>query len=148
MDGEWMMWAIVVLAGLGSMAILQCILVVFEGCKLQAQPKRRLPSPPQRLPVLGHLHHFLVSKQLLHKWLHNMSKRYGPIMSLQMGSVSTLVVSSPDMARAVLNTNDLVFASRSTSNSAARLFSYNHAGLAHTPYGTYWRKVEKTRHVF
>jgi hypothetical protein len=77
-----------------------------------------------------------------------MSKRYGPIMFLQMGSVPTLVVSSPDMARAVLNTHDLVFASRSTGNFAARLFSYNHADLALAPYGAYWRKVEKTRQMF
>jgi hypothetical protein len=142
MDGEWPIWAMVVLAGLGSVAILQYILVVlFERRRLQAQPGRRVPSPPQRLPVLGHLHHFLVSKQLLHKWLHDISKPYGPIMFLHMGTVPTLVVSSPDMARAVLSTHDLVFASRSTGNSAARLFSYNHAGLAHTPYGAYWRKV-------
>jgi hypothetical protein len=140
MDGEWPMWAIMLLAGLGSLAILQYILIVLEGRK-QAQRGQRPPSPPQRLPVLGHLHQFLASKQLLHKWLHNMSKRYGPIMSLQMGSVPMLVVSSPDMARVVLNTHDLVFTSRTTSNSAARIFSYNHAGLAHTPYGMYWRKV-------
>ena len=101
-----------------------------------------LPSPPGRLPLLGHLHHLLLSGKPLHLWLHHLSTQYGPILSFQLGSIPFLLVSSPDMARLVLHTHDLTFASRShSSTSAAARFSYNCSSLAHTPYGPYWRKV-------
>jgi cytochrome P450 family 1 subfamily A polypeptide 1/ferulate-5-hydroxylase len=87
------------------------------------------------------MHQLLLSKQPLHRWLHALSQRHGPILHLQLGSIPTLVVSSPDAARLVLHTHDLVFASRSTRSSATRLFSYNYSGLSHTPYGPSWRKV-------
>ena len=99
------------------------------------------PSPPGSLPFLGHLHQLFMSRQLPHRWYHDMSTRYGPILSYQMGSVPTLVVSSPDIAGLVLHTHDLVFASRPLSYSAAARFTYNSSGLARTPYGPLWRKV-------
>jgi hypothetical protein len=58
-----------------------------------------------------------------------------------MGRVPMIVVSSPDLARLVLDTHDLQFASRSTYSSSVARFTYNFSSLGHTPYGPYWRKV-------
>jgi len=54
----------------------------------------KLPSPPGRLPVIGHLH--LVGS-LPHVSLRDLAARHGRdgLMLLRLGAVPTLVVSSP-----------------------------------------------------
>ena len=144
---EWSIWALVLLGILGWVLLWQYVQQNMKRKMKRRMRKHELlhipspPSPPGSLPFLGHLHQLLMSPQLPHRWYHDMSTRYGPILSYQMGSVPTLVVSSPDIARLILHTHDLVFASRSLSSSAAVRFTYNCSGLAHTPYGPLWRKV-------
>ncbi|KAL6177547.1 hypothetical protein ACLB2K_049073 [Fragaria x ananassa] len=77
--------------------------------KQNAQAKR-LPPGPRRLPLIGNLHH--LSDDLPHCALEQLSSQYGPLMFLQLGSRSTLVVSSAEMAREVFKTHDLIFSSR------------------------------------
>jgi hypothetical protein len=61
----------------------------------QAQGKR-LPPGPWKLPLLGSLHHVLLSRygDLPHRALRELSGRHGPLMLLRLGVVPTLVVSS------------------------------------------------------
>ncbi|PKU79404.1 Cytochrome P450 71A21 [Dendrobium catenatum] len=61
-------------------------------------------------------------------------------MLLQLGSISTLVVSSPSTARKIMRTHDLVFASR-PSLKAAKIFLYNNNDMALAAYGDYWRQT-------
>ena len=141
---EWSIWTLVLLGILGWVLIWH-----YVHQNMEKKMKRRSglfhntlpPSPPGTLPFLGHLHKLLLSRQTPHRWFDDMSTRYGPILSLQIGCVPTLVVSSPEMAAQVLHTHDLVFASRSPSSLAAARFTYNCSGLARTPYGPLWRKV-------
>ena len=143
---EWSIWTLVLLGILGWVLIWQFVHQNMERKKRKKRSSGLLhiptpPSPPGSLPFLGHLHKLLLSRQTPHRWFDDMSTRYGPILSLQIGCVPTLVVSSPEMAAQVLHTHDLVFASRSPSSSAASRFTYNCSGLARTPYGPLWRKV-------
>jgi hypothetical protein len=113
------------------------------------QSKPILPSPPGRLPVIGHLH--LVG-DLPHVSLHDLAVKHdrgGGLMLLQLGTVSNLVVSSPRAARAVLRTHDHVFASRPTTK-VLHNFLYGSSTIAFGPYGEHWRKVRKlvTTHLF
>ncbi|KAL4362489.1 hypothetical protein GQ457_04G012450 [Hibiscus cannabinus] len=63
-------------------------------------------------------------------------------MSLRLGSIPTIVVSSPQAAELFLRTHDLVFASR-PKIQASQYLSYGAKGMAFTPYGSYWRTVRK-----
>ncbi|XP_025826598.1 indole-2-monooxygenase-like [Panicum hallii] len=100
----------------------------------------KLPSPPFRLPVIGHLH--LVGP-LPHRSLRDLARWHGPdVMLLRLGTVPTLVVSSPRAAKAVLRTHDHVFASRPRSAVADVLF-YGSTDVAFAPYGEYWRQTRK-----
>ncbi|XP_059599031.1 cytochrome P450 76T24-like [Vitis vinifera] len=47
-----------------------------------------------------------------HQSLTNLSKTYGPVMSLKLGSISTIVISSPETAKEVLHRNDQAFSGR------------------------------------
>ncbi|XVF14554.1 hypothetical protein REPUB_Repub09cG0071400 [Reevesia pubescens] len=97
------------------------------------------PPGPPRLPILGNLHQL---GKLPHQSLHKLSQKYGPIMFLKLGSTPTIVVSSAQMAKEVMNTHDLDCCSRPISPGPKRL-SYNHLDVAFTPYSGYWREMRK-----
>ncbi|CAL4964940.1 unnamed protein product [Urochloa decumbens] len=101
----------------------------------------KLPSPPRRLPVIGHLH--LVGP-LPHISLRDLAAEHSRdgLMLLRLGAVPTLVVSSPRAVQAVLRTHDHVFASRAYSPVADILF-YGSSDVAFAPYGEHWRQVKK-----
>nr|CAD1818198.1 unnamed protein product [Ananas comosus var. bracteatus] len=63
-------------------------------------------------------------------------------MLLRIGEIPTLVVSSADMAREIMKTHDLCFASR-PATKITEILLYNNRNLASSPYGEYWRNVRK-----
>ncbi|KAI5582347.1 hypothetical protein BDE02_07G080200 [Populus trichocarpa] len=100
---------------------------------------KRLPPGPRGFPIFGSLH--LLGK-FPHRALHQLAKKYGPIMHLRLGLVPTIVVSSPEAAELFLKTHDLVFAGRPPHESA-RYISYGQKGMAFAQYGSYWRNMRK-----
>jgi hypothetical protein len=82
--------------------------------------KGRLPPGPFPLPIIGNLH---MVGALLHRALAALSMKHGPLMSLRLGSVLTLVVSSPELAREFLKTHDQLFRKQLYSNGVQ--YSYN-----------------------
>ncbi|XP_055808480.1 premnaspirodiene oxygenase-like [Solanum dulcamara] len=103
---------------------------------------KKLPPGPWKLPFLGNLHHLALEGGLPHHALTNLGKKYGPFMHFQLGEISTVVVSSMDMAREVLKTHDLAFASR-PKLEALDIICYKSTDIAFSPYGDYWRQMRK-----
>ncbi|XP_016496814.1 premnaspirodiene oxygenase-like [Nicotiana tabacum] len=101
---------------------------------------KRLPPGPWKLPLLGSMFHILGG--LPHHVLTNLAKKYGPLMHLQLGEMPVVVVTSPEMAKEVLKTHDLAFASR-PKLLAAEIVIYNCSDIAFCPYGDYWRQMRK-----
>ncbi|KAJ0795651.1 putative cytochrome P450 [Helianthus annuus] len=106
-----------------------------------------LPPGPPGLPIIGNLHQLDISDLAVYLW--GLSKRYGPLMSLRLGNVQTLVVSSAEMAKEILKTNDLVFCTRPILTGQQKL-SYDNKDIAWSPYNEYWRQMRKicTLHLF
>ncbi|MCE5166723.1 hypothetical protein HAX54_025100 [Datura stramonium] len=100
----------------------------------------RLPPGPWRLPIIGSLHH--LTGTLPHRTFRRLAQRYGPLMYLQLGQIPTVVVSSPSMAKQVLKTQDLNFATRPEFTSTKIIF-YNNKDIAFSQYGDYWRQMRK-----
>ncbi|KAL2525467.1 Cytochrome [Abeliophyllum distichum] len=102
--------------------------------------KKLPPSPGWKLPLIGHLH--LMMGALPHRALSKLSNQYGPILHLKLGEVSSIVISSRDIAKKVLTVNDLAIADRPESIGMKTLW-YDYKDLAFSPYNEHWRQMRK-----
>ncbi|CAJ1936916.1 unnamed protein product [Sphenostylis stenocarpa] len=100
---------------------------------------RRHPPGPPPFPVIGNLH---MLGKLPHRTLRALAQQYGPIMSLRLGQVPIVVVSSSEAAEHFLKAHDAVFASRPILE-ASKYFGYGSKGLVFSEYGPYWRHMRK-----
>lgn len=90
--------------------LLLIALNFFEGSR-----KLNLPPSPLRLPVIGHLH---LLGRLPHQSFRNLSQAYGPILLLHLGRAPTLVVTSAEIAKEVMKTQDVTFSNRVQTRAA------------------------------
>ncbi|KAL2495487.1 Cytochrome [Forsythia ovata] len=104
--------------------------------------RTKLPPGPWKLPLIGSLHHLAVAGLEPHHVLANLATKYGPIMHLQLGEISAVIISAPRVAKEVLKTHDLAFASR-PKLLAPEIITYNCADIVFAPYGGYWRQMRK-----
>ena len=100
------------------------------------------PEATAAWPIIGHLHLLGGSDQLPHITLGNMADKYGPVFTIRLGVHRALVVSSWEMAKECLTTNDQAASSR-PELLASKHLGYNHAMFGFSPYGSYWREVRK-----
>lgn len=71
-----------------------------------------------------------------------MADKYGPVFTIRLGLHRALVVSSWEMAKECLTTNDQAASSR-PELLASKHLGYNYAMFAFSPYGSYWREMRK-----
>ncbi|KAF7135021.1 hypothetical protein RHSIM_Rhsim08G0178500 [Rhododendron simsii] len=114
--------------------LLLIALNFFKGSK-----KLNLPPSPPRLPVIGHMH---LLGTLPYKSLHTLSQTYGSLLLVYLGRAPTLVVSSAEMAKEIMKTQDVTFANR-LQTSASKSIMYGCRDLAFSPHGEYWRQMRK-----
>ncbi|KAL3500888.1 hypothetical protein ACH5RR_039981 [Cinchona calisaya] len=125
---------------LNLIAFLAFLLALLREWK-RSKAAQKLPPSPWKLPFIGNLHHLLGSK-LPHHTLRKLAQKHGPLMHLQLGEMSSIVVSSPCLAKDVMKTHDLAFANRATFQ-ATKITMYNCTDIAFAPYGDYWRQMRK-----
>ncbi|XP_022956395.1 cytochrome P450 71B37-like [Cucurbita moschata] len=115
-------------------------LLLLKTIRKHSKPNNKLlPPGPPRLPLLGHLH---LLGSLPHRSFTKLSKKYGPVMLLQLGSVPTIVISSAAAARELFKFHDLASCSRPLLTGSGK-FSYNFVDLNLSPYGERWRELRK-----
>ncbi|CDY52338.1 BnaA09g38870D [Brassica napus] len=103
----------------------------YEGAKIS-------PGPP-RLPLLGNI---LQIGEKPHRSLDHLSKIYGSVMTLKLGWLTTVVISSPEAAKEVLKTHDHVLCYR-ISTDPVRATGHHERSFAWLPPFARWRFLRK-----
>ncbi|KAL3691469.1 hypothetical protein R1sor_005120 [Riccia sorocarpa] len=104
-----------------------------------ARISKRLPPGPTPWPVVGNLP---LLGTLPHVCFAKLAERYGPLMTMRIGSVNCLIVSSAKYAEEVLKTNDRIWATRPRT-SAGELLLYGSSDISSMPYGQRWRYARR-----
>ncbi|KAH7865140.1 hypothetical protein Vadar_002770 [Vaccinium darrowii] len=115
------------------------LLLLFALHFFQGGRKLKLPPSPPRLPIIGHLH---LLGTLPHKSFSILSQTYGRILLLQLGLAPTLVVTSAEIAKEIMKTQDVTFSNR-VQTRAAKIISYGCSDLIFSPHNEYWRQMRK-----
>ncbi|XP_074580575.1 cytochrome P450 84A1-like [Curcuma longa] len=118
------------------------VLLFVAAARLRRRNKLPFPPGPPPLPVIGNM---LIMDQLTHRGLAKLSERYAAgvgLIHLRLGARRVFVVSTPAMARQVLQAQDAVFANRPATIAIAYL-SYDRADMAFANYGPFWRQMRK-----
>ncbi|XP_023733630.1 germacrene A hydroxylase [Lactuca sativa] len=123
-----------------SIAIATVVFFHFKFIATRKTSKRNLPPEPWGLPIIGHMHHLIGT--LPHRGITNLARKYGTFLHLRFGEVSTIVVSSPKLAKEVLTAYDLTFADR-PHNLTAEIVVYHSTDIIFSPYGEYWRQLRR-----
>lgn len=119
------------------LVILVC--TCFYVLKYSSHRRGQLPPGPCPLPIIGNI---LELGQNPHKSLAKLSEKYGPILHLKLGSMTTIVVSSRELARQVLKKHDQIFSGR-TKTDALDAHDHNKVSMAWMSATSRWRFLRK-----
>ncbi|KAK1438676.1 hypothetical protein QVD17_04486 [Tagetes erecta] len=117
-------------------------LMVMHGVRLHR--KTKLPPGPLGFPIIGNL---LELGPKPHESLAKLAQRYGPLMTIRLGSITTVVASTPDAAREILQRKDEVCSGRLIIDAAKGLENLEATMLWMSPNET-WRAIRKALNLY
>lgn len=116
--------------------LIQALLYFISRAK---NSSKKLPPGPKPVPIIGNL---LQLGDKPHKSLAKLAQIHGPLMSVKLGQVTSIIVSSSAMAKQVLQTHDLYFSNRTIPDSI-RALEHHTVGLPWIPVSPLWRNLRK-----
>ncbi|XP_050364656.1 cytochrome P450 81Q32-like [Argentina anserina] len=119
---------------------LSLIFILSLTVKFLCRSKQHLPPSPPTLPIIGHLY---LLTPLLHRTFHKLSQKYGPVVSLWLGSRRVVLVSSSSVAEECFTRNDIVLANRPRFMLTGKHIGYNYTTMVESPYGDHWRNLRR-----
>ncbi|CAO2827181.1 unnamed protein product [Amaranthus hypochondriacus] len=99
---------------------------------------KNIPPGPTPIPILGNLEF----DPKPHVALAKLAQIHGPIMTLQLGQVKTIVLSSADYAKQALKSNDISFCNK-RGLTVFDAENYNKYSSVWLPIGHQWRHIRK-----
>jgi hypothetical protein len=121
------------------LALLIFTLIVNNKRTTNGSSKFKPPPCPRSLPIIGHLHHL---GSVIPKSFQTLSHQYGPLIQLNLGASTSIVVSNAQVAKQVMKTHDLNFSYRPQFGSSHD-YLYEGSYFITAPYGPYWRFMKK-----
>ncbi|CAL5088132.1 unnamed protein product [Urochloa decumbens] len=131
-------WAALFLATVLGLALF-LIVFPFPGHRRRRSRPYNLPPGPKPWPIIGNMN--LMGK-LPHRSIHELSKRYGPLMQLRFGSLPVVIAASAETAKSILKTHDAAFSDRPRF-AVGRYTAYDCSDILWSQYGAYLRQARK-----
>ncbi|KAI9181277.1 hypothetical protein LWI28_013295 [Acer negundo] len=128
-----------VLLLLGLSFVLACIHFLTKSLVATKFGPVNLPPGPRPFPVIGNI---LELGNKPHQALADLSKTFGPIMSLKLGTITTIVISSSNVAKEALQTHDHALSNRTIPAGARGLDHHKHS-IVWLPVSAPWRNLRK-----
>nr|AEH20527.1 coumarate 3-hydroxylase [Isatis tinctoria] len=119
--------------------IAAAIVAAAVSYKLIQRLRFKLPPGPSPKPIVGNLYDI---KPVRFRCYYEWAQTYGPIISVWIGSILNVVVSSAELAKEVLKEHDQKLADRHR-NRSTEAFSRNGQDLIWADYGPHYVKVRK-----
>ncbi|CAL5074094.1 unnamed protein product [Urochloa decumbens] len=98
-----------------------------------------LPPGPKPWPIIGNMN---LMGELPHRSIHDLSKRYGPLMQLRFGSLPVVIAASAETAKSILKTHDAAFSDRPRF-AVGRYTAYDCSDILWSQYGAYLRQARR-----
>ncbi|KAK6130117.1 hypothetical protein DH2020_036133 [Rehmannia glutinosa] len=107
--------------------------------RLFIKKKKKLPPGPNGLPLIGSL---ITIGDRAHEALANLAKTYGPLMTVKLGFINVIVVSSSEMAREIYQKHDVECIGRPIADALTAEEGYD-LSLPWLPANALWKKLRK-----
>ncbi|OUZ99478.1 Cytochrome P450 [Macleaya cordata] len=120
-----------------------CLHMISSAARLSRRKSSQttnLPPGPVPLPIVGNLFKFIGKNP--HESLTHLVDIYGPLMSLKLGSLTTIIVSSSTMAKEVLQKHDQSFSNRTVLDAVSAL-NHHESSMVWLPVSHRWRSLRK-----
>ncbi|KAK6136028.1 hypothetical protein DH2020_030238 [Rehmannia glutinosa] len=105
--------------------------------------KLNLPPGPPGYPVVGNLFQVARSGKPFFQYVRDLIPKYGPILTLKMGTRTMIIISSAELAHEALIEKGQIFATRPTENPTRTIFSSNKFTVNAAFYGPVWRSLRR-----
>ncbi|KAK7394873.1 hypothetical protein VNO78_15414 [Psophocarpus tetragonolobus] len=118
-----------------------CASILIFGLRLfnHTPESRKLPPGPRPFPIIGNIFELGTNP---HKSLTKLSRIYGPIMTLKLGSITTIVISSPQIAKQILHEYREAFCDR-TIPCSVHVLDHHKYSLVWQPRSARWRNLRR-----
>lgn len=138
---EFEIFGLIAFAG-AALVWISCAMV-----KYWSHRSGHLPPGPRRWPVVGNI--FQLSRETPHLCFTKLACQHGPIMTLWLGSICTMVISSEEVAREMFKNHDSELAGRKIYESMKGNYG-NEGSIITAQYGSTWRLLRRlcTREFF
>ncbi|KAI3501196.1 hypothetical protein L1887_29058 [Cichorium endivia] len=124
--------------------VISSITFLFFLHGLDLYSRRKLPPGPVGLPIIGSL---LDIGPKPHESLAKLSKKHGPLMTIRLGSITSVVASTPDAAREILQRNDVACSGRIVPDAVTGMATHDAAVLWMSP-NEEWRTIRKALNTY
>ncbi|KAL0452069.1 UNVERIFIED_CONTAM: cytochrome [Sesamum latifolium] len=117
--------------------------LIFVFSRKSTAKKLNLPPGPPGPPVVGNLFQVARSGKPFFQYVRELIPKYGPILTLKMGTRTMIIVSSAELAYEALIEKGQIFASRPRENPTRTIFSCNKFTVNAAIYGPVWRSLRR-----
>jgi hypothetical protein len=126
-----------------SFCIIFLIRATFSYLTTTTKTTVTLPPGPPYIPIITTLLWLRKSFSQLEPFLKNLHTKYGPIITLRIGSRPSIFISDRTIAHHALIQNSSVFSDRPEALTTAKINTSNQHNISSASYGPTWRTLRR-----